>query len=127
MRLLTHNTLRNNAADAKGKGFPLKITAQDIRVDSISDDARGGTVVRHQALAFVRSSVLNMLDWNALVQVSAYVTLCLYIYEARDENDTYMYINFGVNLFFKTIVTTNDIFCCCCCCFHMIRYIATFT
>ncbi len=76
MRLLTHNTLRNNAADAKGKGFPLKITAQDIRVESVhDDDAR----VRHQALAFVRSSVLNMLDWNALVQVSAYIYISVYI------------------------------------------------
>ena len=61
MRLLTHNTLRNNSAQAKGKGFPLRITVLEVRVDEdISpDDAK---------LEFVKG-MLPTIDWPALVQV----------------------------------------------------------
>lgn len=62
MRLLTHNTMRNNAADAKGKGFPLKITATQVSVDEPV-----GSLDERQ-LYFVRN-VLGTLDWPALVQV----------------------------------------------------------
>ena len=63
MRLLTHNMLRNNSAEAKGKGFPLKITATEIRVD---DDGEGADTERQVALV---KGVLDTLDWPALVQV----------------------------------------------------------
>ena len=62
MRLLTHNTLKNNSAKAKGKGFPLRITATEIKVEeslSLSDE---------QQIAFVKG-VLPTLDWPALTQV----------------------------------------------------------
>lgn len=61
MRLLSHNSLRNNAADAKGRGFPLKIVAAEIRVteDDEFDDRRA---------AFVKG-MLPTIDWPALVQV----------------------------------------------------------
>ena len=61
MRLLTHNTLRNNMAEAKGKGFPLKITATEIRVEESTEPPSD----RH--IAFVKN-VLSRLDWPALVQ-----------------------------------------------------------
>ena len=61
MRLLTHNTLRNNSVDAKGKGFPLKITAVEMRVD----DANEVGTDPEREIAFVKG-VLGMLDWNAL-------------------------------------------------------------
>ena len=64
MRLLTHNTLRNNSAAAKGKGFPLKITATEIRVDEPNQDNDD----REREIAFAKK-MLVMLDWSALVQV----------------------------------------------------------
>jgi multifunctional methyltransferase subunit TRM112 len=72
MRLLTHNTLRNNAASAKGKGFPLRIAAVEVRVD---DD---GGQVDEKNLLFVKS-VLTIIDWPALVQVR--VSLHHYAYD----------------------------------------------
>jgi hypothetical protein len=66
MRLLTHNTLRNNSAAAKGLGYPLRIAATEIRVD----DGNHRTLDDSQAKAFVQS-VLAILDWSALVTVRA--------------------------------------------------------
>ena len=63
MRLLTHNTLRNNSADAKGKGFPLKITAIEMRVDDASEV---GTDPERE-ISFVKG-VLGIIDWNILRQ-----------------------------------------------------------
>mmetsp|Transcript_5935 Transcript_5935/g.8391 ORF Transcript_5935/g.8391 Transcript_5935/m.8391 type:complete len:137 (-) Transcript_5935:199-609(-) len=64
MRLLTHNTMTNNTAEAAGKGFPLKITATEVRVDeSISDDNN----TEENQIAFVKG-ILGMLDWSTLVQ-----------------------------------------------------------
>lgn len=60
MRLLTHNTLRNNTSEAKGKGFPLKITASEIRVEESQE-------VTESQIAFVKN-MLSRLDWPALVQ-----------------------------------------------------------
>ena len=65
MRLLTHNTLKNNSAEAKGKGFPLKITATEIRVDETQEE------VTEQQMAFVKN-ILSRLEWTALVQVRAF-------------------------------------------------------
>lgn len=65
MRLLTHNTLRNHAADAKGQGYPLRITTcQQVRVDSTS------TLTPDQQVAFVQN-ILPILHWDALVEVRA--------------------------------------------------------
>ena len=66
MRLLTHNTLRNNTEDAKGKGFPLRITPLDIRVDDPSKNLTREEEERQIAFA---KNCLKMLDWSALVQV----------------------------------------------------------
>lgn len=65
MRLLTHNTLRNNTAEAKGGGFPLKITATEIRVDDGSDVGEDG----EKQVKFVKS-VLGILDWPALAKAA---------------------------------------------------------
>jgi multifunctional methyltransferase subunit TRM112 len=62
MRLLTHNTLRNNAAAAKGKGFPLKIVAAEIKVDE------SAVPMDDQRKAFLQG-IIPTLDWPALVQV----------------------------------------------------------
>jgi multifunctional methyltransferase subunit TRM112 len=64
MRLLTHNTLRNNMAEAKGKGFPLKITATEIRVEEHTEPPSERQII------FVKS-MLSRLDWPALVQACA--------------------------------------------------------
>lgn len=63
MRLLTHNTLKNNSAAAKGKGFPLRITSAEVRVDDNNQ-----SMYPDQQLSFVKS-VLPTLDWPALVKV----------------------------------------------------------
>ena len=63
MRLLTHNTLKNNSAAAKGKGFPLRITSAEVRVDDNNQ-----SLDANQQIAFVKS-VLPTLDWPALVKV----------------------------------------------------------
>lgn len=63
MRLLSHNVLRNNAADTNGKGFPLKITPMEIRVD----DANELGSYPERKLLFVKG-ILGMLDWQVLVQ-----------------------------------------------------------
>ena len=62
MRLLTHNTLRNNTKEAKGKEFPLKITAVEIRVEE------NDTEITEQQINFVKN-MLTRIDWPALVQV----------------------------------------------------------
>lgn len=65
MRLLTHNTLRNSSQTAKGEGFPLKITATEIRVEEapvLTED--------EQQLSFVKG-ILGMLDWSALVKAAS--------------------------------------------------------
>jgi hypothetical protein len=65
MRLLTHNTLKNNSAEAKGKGFPLKIKSSEVRVD---DDNQ--SMDDEKQVLFVKK-VLPTLDWPTLVQVSS--------------------------------------------------------
>ncbi|GAX25090.1 multifunctional methyltransferase subunit TRM112 [Fistulifera solaris] len=67
MRLLTHNSLKNNSAAAKGKGFPLKVTVAQIRVDEqdgIDDDDDDDTKIR-----FIQG-ILPNIDWPALVAAS---------------------------------------------------------
>ena len=66
MRLLTHNTMRNNTKDADGKGFPLKITAVEVRVVDNPD----ATNVGQKEIDFVKH-MLPVLDWPALVQGAA--------------------------------------------------------
>jgi multifunctional methyltransferase subunit TRM112 len=68
MRLLTHNTLRNNSEAAKGKGFPLKITSTEIRVDEPTADSDGSDV------RFVKG-ILNILEWQTLVQAASQMGL----------------------------------------------------
>jgi multifunctional methyltransferase subunit TRM112 len=68
MRLLTHNTLKNNSAAAKGKGFPLRITASEVKVHEISGSNEALMMDDERQVAFVKG-VLSMLDWPALVQV----------------------------------------------------------
>jgi hypothetical protein len=65
MRLLTHNTLRNNSKDANGKGFPLRITAVEVNV---LDNPETGAIGKRE-INFVKG-VLPTLEWSALVQVS---------------------------------------------------------
>lgn len=63
MRLLTHNTLRNNSAATKGKGYPLNIKPVEIRVD----DAKEIGSDPEREIAFVKG-ILSMLDWGILVK-----------------------------------------------------------
>ena len=66
MRLLTHNSLRNNSEAADGKGYPLKITAIEVRVD---DSGEVGTDPQRE-IAFVKG-ILGMLDWKILVRAAS--------------------------------------------------------
>ena len=61
MRLLTHNALTNPSAEAKGRGFPLRITVGKVRVEEGEINAR--------QVQFVRN-MLPTLEWPALVKVS---------------------------------------------------------
>uniref|UniRef100_A0A7S4NDH4 Multifunctional methyltransferase subunit TRM112-like protein n=1 Tax=Odontella aurita TaxID=265563 RepID=A0A7S4NDH4_9STRA len=63
MRLLTHNTLRNNATASKGRGWPLEITATEIRVDDSGDVGEDA----ERESAFIKG-VLGVIDWPTLVQ-----------------------------------------------------------
>ena len=63
MRLLTHNTLTNNAANGKGKGFPLRITATIVKVDENVEASE------ERQISFVKG-ILPTLEWYALVQAS---------------------------------------------------------
>lgn len=63
MRLLTHNSLKNNSAEAKGKGFPLRITVAQVRVEE--EDGVG----ENTKISFIKG-VLPNLDWPALVTAS---------------------------------------------------------
>ncbi len=58
--------MRNNAADAKGKGFPLRITASQVRVEEVVQES--SLEFEERQIAFV-SGILPTLDWPALVQV----------------------------------------------------------
>jgi len=66
MRLLTHNTLRNNSADAKGKGFPLHIAVSEVRIDEQNTN-HSRSPIGEQQIAFVRG-ILPILDWAALIK-----------------------------------------------------------
>lgn len=55
--------MRNNSAAAKGKGYPLKITPVEIRVDDANEIASDPG----REIAFVKG-ILGMLDWGILVQ-----------------------------------------------------------
>mmetsp|Transcript_15473 Transcript_15473/g.14893 ORF Transcript_15473/g.14893 Transcript_15473/m.14893 type:complete len:136 (-) Transcript_15473:322-729(-) len=70
MRLLTHNTLRNNSNDAKGKGYPLHITALEIRVDDSSEV--GSDPNREET--FIKG-ILGVLDWAVLIQAASQMGL----------------------------------------------------
>ena len=64
MRLLTHNTMRNNTKEAGGEGFPLQITAVEVKV---VDNPDAGAV-SDKELEFIKH-MLPSLDWPALVKV----------------------------------------------------------
>ena len=64
MRLLTHNTMRCNTLEADGKGYPLRITAVEVKV---VDNPEAGAV-GDQEIEFVKN-MLSTLNWPALVQV----------------------------------------------------------
>jgi hypothetical protein len=68
MRLLTHNSLRNTTADAKGRGFPLQITCGSVRISDGSTASSSSSMDADQQMAFVQKMLPN-LDWPALVQV----------------------------------------------------------
>jgi hypothetical protein len=69
MRLLTHNSLRNTTADAKGRGFPLQITCGSVRIsDGSTACSSSSSMDADQQMAFVQKMLPN-LDWPALVQV----------------------------------------------------------
>ena len=85
MRLLSHNAMRNNTEAAKGKGWPLRITAVEVRVDDATEI--GSDPVRE--IAFVKG-VVGMLDWPTLVQGASQVGLTTLPPTLTDEmvNDT---------------------------------------
>jgi multifunctional methyltransferase subunit TRM112 len=63
MRLITHNAMRSNTKLAKGQGFPLRITAVEVKVVENPE----ATHVGQKEIDFVRH-MLPVLDWPALVQ-----------------------------------------------------------
>ena len=64
--------MRNNSKDAKGKGFPLRITATEIRVEesvaTVTNNNNNGIMTDDQKINFVKH-ILPRLDWPALVKV----------------------------------------------------------
>lgn len=69
MRLLTHNMLSHNSNE--GHGFPLRIKAEQVRVDAPNDATSSSQSIMsvEQQVAFVKG-VLPTLNWPALVKVS---------------------------------------------------------
>ena len=64
MRLLTHNVMRNNTAEASA-GSSLRITATEVRVDeSKTDDDPEG---QRREIEFAKHT-LPILDWERLVE-----------------------------------------------------------
>eukprot|EP00554_Chaetoceros_debilis_P006018 CAMPEP_0194073226 /NCGR_PEP_ID=MMETSP0149-20130528/733_1 /TAXON_ID=122233 /ORGANISM="Chaetoceros debilis, Strain MM31A-1" /LENGTH=128 /DNA_ID=CAMNT_0038753215 /DNA_START=135 /DNA_END=521 /DNA_ORIENTATION=- len=55
--------MRNNTEEAKGGGWPLKITAIEVRVDDANDV---GSDPKNE-LSFIKG-ILGMLEWSTLVQ-----------------------------------------------------------
>ena len=55
--------MRNNSEEAKGKGWPLKINAVEVRVDDATEIGSDP----EREIAFVKG-ILSMLDWPTLVQ-----------------------------------------------------------
>lgn len=55
--------MRNNTKDADGKGFPLRITAVEVKVVNNPE----ATTVGEREIDFVKR-MLPVLDWPALVQ-----------------------------------------------------------
>ena len=87
MRLLTHNTLKSNSAGAKGKGFPLRVTVAQVRVDEDEDGMDDDTKIR-----FIQG-VLPNVDWPALVaasQAMGITTLPPVLTEDLAENNTFL-------------------------------------
>ena len=81
MRLLTHNTMRNNSKDANGKGFPLRITAVEVKVmdnKSSQDGQQHKIPTGNREIAFVKH-MLPTLEWTALVQVRV-VPSCRFLF-----------------------------------------------
>jgi len=66
MRLLTHNTMRNNSSEAKGKGFPLTITAVEVKVIDNPEASASG----QRDIEFVKK-MLPVLEWSELVQAAS--------------------------------------------------------
>lgn len=58
--------MRNNSNEAKGKGFPLRITAAEVKV--IDNPDAGATEQRD--IDFVKK-MLPVLEWPALVQAAS--------------------------------------------------------
>ena len=58
--------MRNNSEEANGKGYPLKITAVDVRVDNVNEIGSDP----QREIAFVKG-IMGMLDWKILVQAAA--------------------------------------------------------
>lgn len=56
--------MRNNSKEADGKGFPLRITAVEVKV---VDHPDAGAVTDNE-ISFVKH-ILSTLDWPALVKV----------------------------------------------------------
>ena len=67
MRLLTHNTMRNNSKEAKGNGFPLSIQAVEVQV---IDEPSNTSMTQEQQEKFVQK-ILPILEWPALVQAAS--------------------------------------------------------
>ena len=64
MRLLTHNSTRNNAKEANHEGYPLQIEVQKVQVHNHDN------VVSDKEIAFVQRLLTSgTIDWCALVQV----------------------------------------------------------
>jgi len=58
--------MRNNTAEAKGKGFPLRITAVEVKVIDNPDAGASGS----RDINFVKK-MLPILEWPALVQAAS--------------------------------------------------------
>jgi hypothetical protein len=66
--------MRNNSKEAEGNGYPLRITAVEVKV---VDNPEAGAVGEKE-MDFVKH-MLPTLDWPALVQVGL-IVLCIHFF-----------------------------------------------
>ena len=134
MRLLTHNLLKNHAADAKGNGYPLLLSSvTSIRVVGTETETTKTTTNNHNTMMmddtendqqsndddmmkvqFIKN-ILPTIHWSALLQVCRYACMCvsrLYYNDSIRWEPSFIIKNFASNTSFiiMNVIIVNHIF-----------------